>query len=785
MFKNKRVLIGLIFVILVCVSTWVYVGLYSNGKVNNPGGTNVSDNKNNNDEEYDGLVDVDGNGNKNDYNIDGTETNGDDENSENNGDVEGNQPGDENTVTNPTENNNGNNNGTNIVYRKPQIAFTKNGDAVESLSNSTKVVINGDYYANTMKFMISTSNVTPVGTWRICTTDTVINLSGLNGRVYVWASVVGRDGLEVRTCSKAFVMKSKYEVPTISFTKNGDNNLTLINTTSIVLGGEYYAGTLKYMISNSNTAPSGTWRNVNPGQIITISGVTGKMYVWASVVGKDGLERRACSGMFNMKSKYEEPVVKFSKNGDLDTKIVNTLSATVTGDYNATTLKYMISTSNQSPAGKWVTYTNGSQITISGVTGKVYVWISVTGRDGIVRRTCSEAFEMKASWEKPVITFTKNGDSQLKLTNSTSANITGDYSSVKYMISISGTTPQGIWNTYAVGSNIPLSGITGKYYVWISVIGKDSKTYTVCSNYFNMKASWDKPVINFTKNGEAALKLTNSTTVNVTGEYDASTLKYMISTNGTTPQGTWTTYTNGSQITISGVTGKYYIWITVIGRDGKTYTSCSSYFNMKASWDKPVITFTKNGDSNINIVNSTIVNIAGDYETNSVKYMISTSNVSETGSWLPYTVGSTISINNAVGKRYVWVSVIGMDGNNYTICSNAFEMVKEFPEITPDVRVLAKNGKLDFLTGSRYFIVSFEIRNPRLKNIQYAITYNSTERPASYKMITSPQYNPNLDSQTITVQSDNFVKTKEEKVYLWLKLTDEFGKVYDLSYMEI
>jgi hypothetical protein len=588
----------------------------------------------------------------------------------------------------------------------------------------------------------------------------------------------------------AYVYINKYNpkafaTPKISFTKNGDISENELNSTKVNITGNFIETSIRYIVSAQNSvAPniySSGWNKYVANADITLSNLQGKQYIWILVLGTDGKIYTSCSNYFEMSIKAISPEISFTKNGDIVQNSLNWTKINVTGSYVESSIKYIVSAQNSVVPNiylnNWNTYTAGSDITLSNLQGRQYIWAIVLGTDGQIYTSCSNYFEMLASYTVPVISFTKNGDSVENILNSTKLTMAGDYTpgSIKYVIDTQNTVAPdlslGTWNAYTAGSDISLSNLHGKQYIWVQVQGKDGVTYTSCSNYFEMLVSYTIPVISFTKNGDSVENILNSTKLNITDHYATNSVKYIIDTQNIVAPNlslvTWNAYTAGSDISLTGLQGKQYIWVVVQGKDGVTYTSCSNYFEMLVSYTVPVISFTKNGDSVENILNSTKLNITDHYTTNSVKYIIDTQNIVAPDlslvTWNAYTAGSDISLTGLQGKQYIWVVVQGKDGVTYTSCSNYFEMLVSY---TVPVISFTKNGDSveNILNSTKLNVTDHYIAN----TIKYMIDTQNTVAP-DLNLVSWNTYVSNTDISLSNLQG---------KQYIWVQVQGRDGVTY-------
>jgi putative NADPH-quinone reductase len=386
----------------------------------------------------------------------------------------------------------------------------------------------------------------------------------------------------------------------------------------------------------------------------------------------------------------------------------------------------------------------------------------------------------------PTVNFSVNGDSIKKIINSTIATISGDYTSAQYVISTSNTIG-GItesWNSYTSGNIITLSNLTGDKYVWIKVLGQDGNYYTFNTAKFVMVL---EPTVNFSVNGDSTLKTLNSTIATISGDYTSA--QYVISTSSTIGGVTesWNSYTSGNTITLSNLTGDKYVWIKVLGQDGNYYTFNTAKFAMVL---KPTVTFSKDGDSIVNKTNSTIATIGGDYT--SAQYVISTSSTigGVTESWNSYTSGNTITLSNLTGDKYVWIKVLGQDGNYYTFNTAKFAMVSDWNQSPIEAFVInpADNNEplleqnTRWISGQGLVTVydctfSIFLRNVvDVTKIEYSLTFNGITNP--YTELTDTAVNGYIAFSKLSILlSDIDNVGGEATAHISFRLTHSDGQI--------
>lgn len=95
-----------------------------------------------------------------------------------------------------------------------------------------------------------------------------------------------------------------YVTPTVTFTNMGDTNQSISKSFSIVLSGDYVDGSLTYKIINNDDGV--TVLKTATGSNISISNITGTVFVQAFVIGKDGNTYTNKTGTFNMLSEWPD-----------------------------------------------------------------------------------------------------------------------------------------------------------------------------------------------------------------------------------------------------------------------------------------------------------------------------------------------------------------------------------------------------------------------------------------------------------------------------------------------
>ena len=580
-----------------------------------------------------------------------------------------------------------------------------------------------------------------------------------------------------------------YIAPMVIFSKNGNDNQTLIDSTKIYITGNYYVSSVKYYIDIQNcetpNAYSKNWTRYYYGDNIILSGISGKQYIWIKVKGTNGRTYTFCSKAFNIVNpidnpQYIVPEISYSNDGCTQQMVEETTKINVSGDYFEESIKYYVDKQNKViPISGWQEYTDAG-VDIKNITGTVYVWTQIVGKDGKVYIKCSNGFNMIAL----KISFDKDGDAEQKLENITKVNVANEYNSIKYYIDTqNGNIPEVGWQEYT-DAGVNIKNITGTVYVWTQVEGKDGKIYMACSKGFNMltlKISFSDEKQYPDKNVEVNVK------INVANEYN--NIKYYIDTqNENAPEAGWQEYID-TGVDIKNITGTVYVWAQVEGKDEKFYTACTNSFNVVKEFETPNVLFSTNGDSHQSMSNFTKLTVSGDYKSNTTEYCISYSG-SDTPQegWIEYSDNDNIKICGITGTAYVWVKVIGRDGQPYVQHSNGFNMVSQ-PQIAivdpcnfkpygdPQPNI---NPDDDPYPGEGYDItISIKISTYNIKDIQYSFSMDGSKQ--DYTKL--EDYDPSKGPQTVIIQKrfTNDQIGEAGKATVWFKITDIYGQEIECS----
>lgn len=582
---KKTYIVILAAILVISTSTIIYLGVTNNTK-NEPkqeSKTNTSDESNN-------LKDVEDETKPDETNLPDENTNINEE------------------KTNNTNYNNANNSSTkntnsssnnqevkepivNIKYKKPNIEFTNNGNSKLMEQMVVKFNITGNYDPKTLEYNFSNQNgYLPNTNWKKYSNE--IKISNITDKVFVWIKVVGLDGKTYYNCSNSFNMVDKYINPVINYTVNGDYKLLDKVNTKLLIEGHYDNTSIYYAIAdtnNENLIDSQATKWISYEGQIELKDLNGLKYVWTKVVGLDGKTYYNCSNSFNMIDKYETPEIEFTNNGSEKLLEKATTKLTITGHYDISSIQYMVSNKRDESVLNeeninWISYEE--EIELKGLNGYQYIWIKVVGLDGKTYYNCSNRFYMTKQYRVPQIVFSTNGTTTLSENAITSIMLNGDvdFSSVEYMIS--DTNNEEIlenegnnWIKY--NRYVKLQELNGLKYVWAKVVGLDGKIYYNCSKSFNMTERYVKPEITFDPVSNSQNLGFLQVKLNITGDYNEDSIKYVISENGeNAPTEGWIRYNLESTINLS-IPKSQYIWVKVMGLDGEEVKVVSQEYIIK------------------------------------------------------------------------------------------------------------------------------------------------------------------------------------------------------------
>ncbi len=198
----------------------------------------------------------------------------------------------------------------------------------------------------------------------------------------------------------------------------------------------------------------------------------------------------------------------------------------------------------------------------------------------------------------------------------------------KYEYTING----GSWQEYTGKISITSEGVTtikARATNNVGTVGAESSGYIVNIDKTN-------PTLIFGTNGASYVKVAGSTaTISDAGGsgINSGSLQYIWSTSTTEPTSGWTTFSNGSALTKTGVTGTYYLWIKGSDNAGNTVITKSNAFTIDNT--APTLTFSPNssGLTANNIRVDVNVSDVGGSNIKYWRYRISSDNGATYGAW--------------------------------------------------------------------------------------------------------------------------------------------------------
>jgi hypothetical protein len=327
----------------------------------------------------------------------------------------------------------------------------------------------------------------------------------------------------------------------------------------------------------------------------------------------------------------ESPTVTYGTNGGEN---LQEASTTVTvndigvSGIDLSSLRYIWDAQNvNEPTGEWTSFVNGEAISKLNSNGVYYLWIKAIDNTGNSVVTKSNSFTIdNTAPTNPTMsanpTGWTNGDVTVTIAYSVDTTIK-EYST-------DGTT----WNTYTTGVIITTNNTT-VYARGTDASGNQSSQSTLTV------ANIDKtmPTVVYGTNGGANLQ-TASTTVTASdlGGSNIASVQYIWDTqNTTTPSSGWVTFTNGSAITKTGVTGTYYLWVKALDNAGNTYITKSNAFGTDVTPPiNPTMSASPTGWTNENVT------VTITYPVDAVIKEYSTDGTI----WSTYTSGVIVTTNN-------------------------------------------------------------------------------------------------------------------------------------------
>ena len=555
----------------------------------------------------------------------------------------------------------------------PVISFDINGNnefrvsaEVEIEAKDTETGINN----NSLKYIW---NTTQSGTGnKAYSNKGTVKLDKVTGSYYLIAEACDNAG----NCSKKIsdVFKLSNEGPKITLGTNGNSAYAQSASSKITINsttGALDNNSLLYIVStDKNATPTISYVN---NETIKMDNLTGDYYLIVKACDEIGNCTTIVSKVFYLDN--EAPTVTYGTNGN--SAYSNTASSKITitdnNNLNNDTIKYIISTDRAAEPDKVLL--NGATINLGTITGSYYLVTNACDTAGNCTKMPSNVFYMDNV--KPVITYGTNGNSTYAKNHSTTVTATDNLSTVKtlkYIISTSNTaTPS---TAISSGVTVSLSALTGDYYVVTQACDGAGNCTTLATKVFKMDNTG--PVITYGTNGNSTYAKSYSTTITATDAHTSlKTLKYITGTSNTaTPT---TSISSGGKVTISGVTGDYYVVSEACDTLGNCTTLATKVFKMDNT--VPTITYGTNGSSTYATTHSTTVTASDSHsQVNTLKYIVSTSNTATPATAI--SSGGTVTLSNLSGKYYVVSQACDKAGNCKTLATNVFNIDNTVPVIT-------------------------------------------------------------------------------------------------------
>jgi len=574
----------------------------------------------------------------------------------------------------------------NVSNQGPTITFSPNGNETYAKSQSTVIAVTaGGAPLDTTSFKytwgINASGETP--TTSFINGGTVTQATG-NGNYYVTATACDTAGNCTTVTSNAFKLDNL--APTITFGTNGNSTYAKNQSTTINVIDNHSHGNEESYKYVWGTNASGSTPNVayTSGGTVTQATGNGNYYVTAKACDNAGNCTTVTSNVFRLDN--EAPVITFTPDGNETYAQSQTSKITVTDGYSGgktDTYKYIWSTTTS--ATPVTAFESGSTYTLSGETGNYYLIATACDKAGNCADKVS-ATTFNVSNQGPTITFSSNGNETYAKSQSTTINVTAGgapirANSVKYAwgTNASGSTPS---TSFTSGATVTQATGTGNYYVTATACDTADNCTTVTSNAF--KLDNEAPVITYTPDGNTTYAQSQTSKISVTDGYsggNTTTYKYTWSADATATANT--SFTSGTNYTLSGVTGSYYLIAHACDNAGNCADKVSTnVFNVSNSG--PTITFGTNGNETYAKSQSTTINVTAGgapLDTTSFKYTWGT-NASGTTPSTSFTNNAQVSKDTETGNYYVTAKACDTAGNCTTVTSNVFKLDNIAPTIT-------------------------------------------------------------------------------------------------------
>ena len=436
------------------------------------------------------------------------------------------------------------------------------------------------------------------------------------------------------------------------------------------------------------------------------------------------------------------PTVAFGTNGNATYAKTRSTTVTVSDAHtgvNTSGLKYLWNTSTTAPseASFTTSFTNGgTNITPTGVTGGYYLWILAKDTSGNITIKRSNVFNLDNT--KPSITVV--GTTPLTINAGTTYSDAGSssfdlHSGISGSVTSAGTVNPSVIGTYTITYNVSDNA------------GNAATTVIRTINVVDATA----PTVAFGTNGNSTYAKTRSTTVTVSDMYGtvtASSLKYLWNTSTTAPsEASFTTsFANGgTNITPTGVTGSYYLWILAKDTSGNTTITRTNVFNLDNT--KPVITLT--GTSSVNVNKGSTYSDAGATANDNINGSIS---VTSSGSVNVNIVGTYIITYNASDSSGNTANPVTRSVNVIDVLAPVITILGSNP-VTHQINTAysdAGSTALDDVDGNvTSKIVTTSTVNPSVVG-NYSVTYKVSDNKGNQASVSRTVYVRDTIAPTIT-----------------------------------
>jgi hypothetical protein len=473
---------------------------------------------------------------------------------------------------------------TNIDKILPTVIYGTNGASDIKIASTTVTV--GDaggssLNESTLQYVWDTQNITTPGSgWASFTNGDTITKTGVTGIYYLWVKAVDNAGNSIIAKSSSFVIDNTApENPTLVANPAGWTNENVLVTIS------YSADTAIKEYSLDGTS----WSMYTTEIVVGTNGIT--VYARATDTAENTSETSAIT--INNIDKVS-PTVGYVIVGGENSQTANAIvivSDAGGSSINESTLQYVWDTQNTiEPSSGWALYINNLVVGSAGGTGTYYLWIKGADNAGntVVSKTNAFVIDNTAP-TNPIISA-----SPLTWTNlDVMVTITYSEDTTVKEYSLDGTS----WSTYVEEIPVRTNNTTVYARGRDAAENQSGQSSLTVANIDNVL-----PTVAYGTNGASNVQ-TASTVVTVSdmggSGLNSSTLQYVWSTESViVPASGWATFTNGTTLSKTGVTGTYYLWIKASDVAGNSSISKTNAFTfvtyntingLPPSYNNPII----------------------------------------------------------------------------------------------------------------------------------------------------------------------------------------------------